>query len=119
MGVQCAPTLGDLDFDYDLDLVTGDMFNEVQYFENVGGTWQEDPEMLEGIEVGQNAAPALCDLDGDGDLDLVVGNYQGTFDYFENLQQNPASVESERSVLALESRPRTTSTIPSRRTRFQ
>ncbi|MFC1573257.1 T9SS type A sorting domain-containing protein, partial [Candidatus Eisenbacteria bacterium] len=95
---NCVPTLGDLDFDGDLDLVTGDLFNEVQYFENVGGTWQEDFDMLEGIVVGQNAAPVLCDLDGDDDLDLVIGNYPGTFDYFENIQQNPESVEPERSV---------------------
>lgn len=96
VGAQCAPTLGDLDFDLDLDLVTGDLFQEVQYFANMNGLWQEDPSMLEGIVVGQSAAPALCDLDGDGDLDLVIGNYGGTLDYYENLMQNPAGVRPAR-----------------------
>ncbi len=92
VGAQCAPTLGDLDFDLDLDLVTGDLFQEVQYFANMNGLWEEDPSMLEGIVVGQSATPALCDLDSDGDLDLVIGNYGGTIDYWENRMQNPAGV---------------------------
>jgi hypothetical protein len=84
VGSHCSPTLADFDSDGDIDLFTGDLFHEVQYFENVDGDWEEDPSQTAGIWAGQNAAPALGDLDGDGDLDLAVGNYDGTFNYFEN-----------------------------------
>ena len=85
VGSSCSPTLADYDGDGDHDLLTGDLFHELQYFENVHGDWVEDPSVVADLVVGQNAAPALADLDGDGDLDLTVGNYDGTFNYFENL----------------------------------
>lgn len=85
VGSNCFPTAGDIDDDGDIDLITGDLFRELQYFENVNSTWVENPAVVAGITVGQNAAPALGDLDGDGDLDLTIGNYDGTFNYYENL----------------------------------
>ena len=84
VGSNCSPTLGDYDHDGDMDLLTGDLNHELQFFRHVGGSWQEDPTVVAGLVVGQNAAPAFGDLDGDGDLDLTVGNYSGTFNYFEN-----------------------------------
>jgi len=86
VGSHCSPTLADFDDDGDIDLFTGDLFHEVQFFENVAGEWVEDPPQTDGILAGQNAAPALGDIDGDGDLDLAVGNYDGTFNYFENIR---------------------------------
>ncbi|MFC1898410.1 FG-GAP-like repeat-containing protein, partial [Candidatus Cloacimonadota bacterium] len=85
VGSNCVPTVGDLDLNNSLDVVTGDMFGEVQFFRNMEGTWQEEFEQVAGITGGQNTAPALVDLDDDGDLDLVLGNYSGTFNYYENL----------------------------------
>jgi hypothetical protein len=85
VGSNCVPTFGDIDGDGDLDMITGDLFREVQYFRNDNGTWVEDPSVMSGITAGQNAAPALADLDNDGDLDLTIGNYDGTFNYYENL----------------------------------
>ncbi len=84
VGSNCSPTLGDYDHDGDLDLLTGDLSHELQYYRHVGANWQEDPSVVAGLTAGQNAAPAFGDLDGDGDLDLAVGNYSGTFNYFEN-----------------------------------
>ncbi len=84
IGSNCSPTLGDYDRDGDIDLLTGDIGHELQYFRHAGTAWQEDPGVVAGLVVGQNAAPAFGDLDHDGDLDLTVGNYSGTFNYFEN-----------------------------------
>lgn len=84
VGSNCSMTLGDYDLDGDIDLLTGDIGHELQYFRRTGGAWQEDPAIVAGLVVGQNAAPAFGDLDGDGDLDLAVGNYSGTFNYFRN-----------------------------------
>ncbi len=87
VGSDCSPTLGDYDHDGDMDLLTGDLSHELQYFRNDDGVWHEDPTVVAGLVVGQNAAPAFGDLDDDGDLDLTVGNYSGTFNYFENTGQ--------------------------------
>jgi len=84
VGRNCVPTFGDIDEDGDLDMITGDLFHEIQYFRNDSGTWTEDPSVVSGIIAEQNAAPALADLDNDGDLDLTIGNYDGTFNYYEN-----------------------------------
>jgi len=96
VGTNCVPTLGDFDNDDDMDLITGNLFHEIRFFENMGGIWVEDPTVVDGITAGQNAAPTLADLDGDGDLDLTIGNYSGTFNYFENI--NPATHVSPQEV---------------------
>ncbi len=84
VGSNCVPALSDIDLDGDPDLITGDLFGEVQYFENQDGSWVEDNTVLEGISGGQNTTPALCDLDNDGDPDLTLGNYDGSFNYYTN-----------------------------------
>jgi hypothetical protein len=88
VGTNCVPAAGDLDHDGDIDIITGDLFGEIQYFKNEAGSWIEDPATVMGLSGGQNTAPALGDLDNDGDLDLILGNYSGTFNYFQN--NNPA-----------------------------
>ena len=85
VGSHCAPAVGDLDGDGDMDIITGDLFHEIQFFENIGGAWVENDSVVTGITAGQNAAPAFGDLDDDGDLDLAIGNYSGTFNYYRNL----------------------------------
>ena len=84
VGNNCVPSCLDFDHDGDIDILTGDLFHEIQFFENVEGLWFEGPTVVQGITAGQNAAPALGDLDDDGDLDLAIGNYDGTFNYFVN-----------------------------------
>ena len=98
---------GDYDHDGDVDLLTGDISHELQFFRHAGTSWQEDPTVVAGLVVGQNAAPAFGDLDGDGDLDLTVGNYSGTFNYFVNTTPTAAIPEagSDPSALRLQASP--------------
>ncbi|MCF7807691.1 MAG: T9SS type A sorting domain-containing protein [Candidatus Marinimicrobia bacterium] len=84
VGSNATMTFGYVDNNANLDMITGDLFRELQFFSFEGGIWVEKTDMVSDLTVGQNATPALVDLDGDTDIDLAVGNYDGTFNYFEN-----------------------------------
>ena len=87
VGHNSVPAFADLDFDGDLDMMVGESFWNIYYYENVDGNWVEDTSMALGLEGKQNPSPAFADLDGDGDQDIVLGNYDGYFDYYENLRE--------------------------------
>lgn len=84
VGSNCVPTLADVDFDGDFDLVCGNISGDLIFFENVEGEWVEDETFVNGLVVNQNASPAFGDLDNDGDIDLTIGQYSGTFSYYRN-----------------------------------
>jgi len=107
VGDHSAPALADLDGDGDLDLLVGERYGTLHYFENTGTpasyafierTATANP--VDGVDVGDESKPALGDIDGDGDLDLVVGEFTGSFLYFENTGNRSKPVFVPRSGTA-------------------
>lgn len=84
VGSNCVPALVDLDDDGDLDILCGNLWSELTYFENQEGEWVEIEGLFAGIEPHQNTAPAFADLDNDGDPDLTLGEYSGVLSYYRN-----------------------------------
>ncbi|MEM6698030.1 MAG: VCBS repeat-containing protein, partial [Bacteroidota bacterium] len=89
VGTYSTPQLVDVDVDGDLDLIVGEYFIAIQYYQNDGSNnfvqqIASNNPFVE-IDVGNRSAPQLVDVDKDGDLDLIAGNENGIFSYFQNL----------------------------------
>lgn len=91
-----APTCADIDNDGDMDVLVGEYYGNLQFFENTGTA--SAPAFAAPVQnpFGLTSAymlafPAFGDLDLDGDLDLLVGEYYGNNLYFENTgtESNP------------------------------
>lgn len=84
-----VPDFADLDNDGDFDMIAGESYGALEYFENIGTATA--PEFTQALKnpfgltsTYYNAFPAFADFDEDGDQDLLVGEYYGNFQYFEN-----------------------------------
>jgi len=83
-----SPALANLDADADLEMIVGDYYGRMYFYDLVGGTYVDktgtpgDP--LAGLSIPYNSnypypKLAFADLDGDGDQDLYIGAY--AYDY--------------------------------------
>ena len=82
-------TMADMDGDGDLDILQGQYYGVIDYFENTGtsaspvfGAPQSNPFGL--VSTLYVSLPTAADMDNDGDFDLLVGEAYGNFAYFEN-----------------------------------
>jgi hypothetical protein len=91
VGRQPSPAIVDLDNDGDYDLVVGDRYGALRYFQNVGTkenavydelTESENP--FSNLSIGAYyLSPAFIDFDKDGDQDMFIGTYD-TIQYWVN-----------------------------------
>jgi hypothetical protein len=89
-----APAFGDLDNDGDLDLLVGEDFGLLFFFENTAGPGNPPqfaapvyPYM--NIDVGLASTPHIADLNRDGFMDLLIGERNGNINYFPNQATGP------------------------------
>lgn len=79
-----APVLFDLDYDGDLDLVSGSEKGDIYFFENTGGfKFRKYRQVLSLGNSYTLSAPDIGDVDGDKIMDLVVGTGNGDIFYFK------------------------------------
>ncbi len=86
-------TFGDLDDDGDLDMMVGEYYGTLNYFENTGTATA--PAFAASVlnpfglaNVGYFGIPKFVNLDDDCDLDILVAEYNSLMSYFENSAGN-------------------------------
>jgi len=100
IGSGARPTLVDIDFDGDFDLVVGGTGaylaqgtykSKLMLFENTSATAEPTFELVDedladaGFNnLGEDLSPTFGDLDGDLDPDLIIGTRSGELFYYEN-----------------------------------
>jgi len=88
-----APSLADVDWDGDKDLLIGSDDGKITYFRNEGDrrvpawtyldvAWFAGP--WAGAWVSANSTPVMADVDGDRDLDILMGNQDGALQLYRN-----------------------------------
>ncbi len=82
-----SPALVDIDSDGDLDVLSGNVNGEIEYFNNSSDVFSFVENLKAdstNLNVNFHSAPATIDMDNDGDKDVVVGNGYGFVYFFKN-----------------------------------
>lgn len=87
VGDYSTPTFADMDGDNDFDLLVGEFYGGINYYENIGDSLNPlfQQKTLGNIDVGEWSTPFVVDIDNDKDLDLFVGENGGQIFYYENI----------------------------------
>lgn len=93
--MNMVPSFGDLDGDGDGDMIIGDYYGQLHYFENTAAAGATANFVLPSttlknannrtIDVGDAAAPHIADVDGDGKNDLIIGGRNGKLAYYRRI----------------------------------
>ncbi len=82
VGYMAAPTFVDLDDDGDLDLVVGEYYGKIFFYENDGSA---NFTAIDTIITGNYySAPTFFDIGDDGDNDMIVGFMSGDVKIYRN-----------------------------------
>lgn len=69
-------SVGDLDGDGDMDLITGFLY-DIRWYENLGQNMFSGRKEITGIEIFDLSGISTLDIDNDGDIDILTTHYYG------------------------------------------
>ncbi len=93
---RLAPTFGDVDNDGDADLLLGEEFGGLYFFENTAGAgnvpvFAGAVPNFQNIDVVQASVPQIVDVDRDGRNDIIIGQNQGFVNYYRDTSLTAAT----------------------------
>ena len=88
IGSTTVPAFADMDGDYDIDMIIGNVSGQLTYYENIGNRYAPEYNFVTdsygGIDVGFSSSPFIVDYDNDGDFDMLIGDQTGRLEYWRN-----------------------------------
>ena len=92
VGLFPTPGFTDLDGDELLDLIIGEQYGNLKYYEQDSEnsiSFSLVPDYFNSIDVGDYSYPSFTDLDDDGFLDLIIGEEDGNLYHYEEEGSDP------------------------------